>query len=213
MILNADNTTLNGWNVLNPATLPLAPSNGEPHHDCAKVVFRSSHLWEDLRSDLILFTDGSLYYVNGKWHTGYAVMRNFKVLEAKLLQPSVGAQGAELTALARAAWWGCNQRVTILVLNMLLDCVMQQVCYRKNEGSLPWWETIFLMQLRSECCWNLLSFQGKLLYYTIRLIPKDLAKLEEIMNWQIKQLKLLPANYTWVYHHNNSLCWCLARYQ
>jgi len=44
------------------------------------------------------------------------------------------------------------------------------------------------MQLKSECCWKLLSFQGKLLQYTVQLIPKDPAKPKEIMNWQIKQL-------------------------
>ena len=41
------------------------------------------------------------------------MVRNLEVLEAEPLQPSVSAQGAELIALARAAWWGRNQRVTI----------------------------------------------------------------------------------------------------
>ena len=44
---------------------------------------------------------------------GYAVARNLEVLEAEPLQPSMSAQGAELTALARAAWWRRNQWVTI----------------------------------------------------------------------------------------------------
>ena len=47
-ILKADNTTLKRCNVLNPATLLPVPSDGEPHHDCAKVVFHSSCLWQDL---------------------------------------------------------------------------------------------------------------------------------------------------------------------
>ena len=43
---------------------------------------------------------------------GYAVVRNLEVLEAEPLQTSANTQGAELTALAKAAWWGHNQRVT-----------------------------------------------------------------------------------------------------
>lgn len=43
----------------------------------------------------------------------HAVLRNLEVLETELLQPSVSAQGAELTELTKAAWWGCSQRVTI----------------------------------------------------------------------------------------------------
>lgn len=72
MILNVDNITLKRCHILNPATLLPVPSDGEPHHDCAKVLFHSSHLWEDLRDqplenlDQTLFTDGSLYYMNGK---------------------------------------------------------------------------------------------------------------------------------------------------
>ena len=112
-ILSADNVTLKRCNVLNPATLLRVPSDGELHHGYAKVVFHSSRLQEDLRDqplenlDLTLFTDDR--------HTtahGYAVVRNLEVLEAEPLQLSVSAQGAELTASARAAWWGCNQRVT-----------------------------------------------------------------------------------------------------
>ncbi|GAB0194973.1 protein NYNRIN-like [Grus japonensis] len=51
-------------------------------------------LWEDLQDQpleslgLTLFTDGSSYYVNGKQHTGYAVVRNLEVLEAEPLQLS-----------------------------------------------------------------------------------------------------------------------------
>lgn len=73
-ILNAGNVTLKRRNVLNPATLLPAPSDGEPHHDCAKVVFRSSCLQEDLwdqtleNLDLTLSTDGSSHCVDGKRH-------------------------------------------------------------------------------------------------------------------------------------------------
>jgi len=72
MNLNADNTPLKRCNVLNPATLLPAPSRGDLHHDCAQEVFHSSCLWDYLQdqplgnTDLILFTDGSLYHVDGK---------------------------------------------------------------------------------------------------------------------------------------------------
>ncbi|KAK4807566.1 LOW QUALITY PROTEIN: hypothetical protein QYF61_003355 [Mycteria americana] len=115
-ILYADNITLKRCNVLNPAALLPVPSDAAI---CAKLVFHSSRLWGDLRdhplenSALTVFTDGSSYYMNEKRHTDYAVVRNLEVPKAEPLQPSVSAQEAELTALARAVWWGPNERVTI----------------------------------------------------------------------------------------------------
>lgn len=41
------------------------------------------------------------------------MVRNSEVLEAEPLQPLVSNQGAELTALTRAAWQGHNQWVII----------------------------------------------------------------------------------------------------
>jgi len=101
IILNADDAAFKRCNVLNPATLPPVPSDGELHDDCAKVVFLFSCLREDLQgqsldnSDPTLFTDGSSHYVNGKRHTGYEMVRNFDVLETEPLQSSVNAQEAE----------------------------------------------------------------------------------------------------------------------
>lgn len=88
MILNAENVTLKRYNVLNPLTFLPVASDGEPHHDCAKVVFQSSRLWENLQdqplgnTDITLFTDRSSYSVNGKQHTDYAVVRNLELLKA-----------------------------------------------------------------------------------------------------------------------------------
>ena len=90
------------------AILPQ-PEDGEPHHSCEQVVVSSSKPREDLKDeplenpDLVLFTDGSSYYLDGRRHSGYAVTNVFEVLEANPLSPSVSAQGAELIALTQAA--------------------------------------------------------------------------------------------------------------
>ncbi|XP_064356244.1 uncharacterized protein LOC135324271 [Dromaius novaehollandiae] len=119
IILHADNVTLKRCNILNPATLLPLPEDGEPHHSCEQVVVSSSKPWEELKDeplenpDLVLFTDGSSYYLDGRRHSGYAVTNIFEVLEANPLSPSVSAQGAELIALTQAAKIGKNLRVNI----------------------------------------------------------------------------------------------------
>ena len=41
------------------------------------------------------------------------MVRNLQVLETEPLQLVVNAQETPLTEIARAAWWGSNQQVTI----------------------------------------------------------------------------------------------------
>ncbi|KAK4823005.1 hypothetical protein QYF61_024807 [Mycteria americana] len=114
MTLNVDNITLKRCNSLNPATLLPVSSDDEPHDDCAKPPTGRSagSASRELRANpfhrwIVILCECKMT------HGLYAVVRNLEVLEAEPLQPSMSAQGAELTALARAAWWGCNQQVTI----------------------------------------------------------------------------------------------------
>lgn len=147
---------------MNPATLLPVPYDDEPRHDFAKAVFHSNYTQEDLldqplkNSNLTLITGRSLCYMNGKWYVGYVVVKKQRYLKQNLYKP----------------WWiNCismsslvgTSAVFILILSKFLECVMQWVCYGKNEGSLPQQESRFLMELKSDCSWKLFSFQEKLL--------------------------------------------------
>ena len=82
--------TLETVRTLNPATF-LPREEGEPNHDCFKVVDEvyTSHL--DLQDQAItspeitLFSDGSSYLQEGSRRAGYGVTTTTKVLEAKAL--------------------------------------------------------------------------------------------------------------------------------
>ncbi|GAB0210249.1 hypothetical protein GRJ2_003490700 [Grus japonensis] len=105
-------------NTLNPATLMPLPTDGEKdEHDCEQVIKMTSKPRDDLRDqpldnpDMNLFTDGSSYYEEGWKCTGFAVTTETKVLLAGPLPPTLGAQGAEIVALTKAAQYAIGIRV------------------------------------------------------------------------------------------------------
>ena len=119
ILLLADNITLERSKPLNPATL-LPDSTGEQNkHDCVQVIHSVSRPREDLKDEpltepeLNLFTDGSSYYIAGKRYTGFAVTTETTVLLAESLPSGLGAQGAELIALCRAARLARGKKVNI----------------------------------------------------------------------------------------------------
>ncbi|GAB0207301.1 hypothetical protein GRJ2_003195700 [Grus japonensis] len=63
--------------------------------------------------DMNLFTDGSSYYEEGWKCTGFAVTTETKVLLAGPLPPTLGAQGAEIVALTKAAQYVIGIRVNL----------------------------------------------------------------------------------------------------
>ncbi|GAB0209769.1 hypothetical protein GRJ2_003442600 [Grus japonensis] len=124
--LNADKNLMNTpviiglerCNTLNPATLMPLPTDGEKdEHDCEQVIKMTSKPRDDLRDqpldnpDMNLFTDGSSYYEEGWKCTGFAVTTETKVLLAGPLPPTLGAQGAEIVALTKAAQYAIGIRV------------------------------------------------------------------------------------------------------
>ncbi|CAM5079131.1 unnamed protein product [Eretmochelys imbricata] len=119
ILLAADNVTLRRCNILNPATMLPLPENGTPHHVCMDVVAQNGKPRPDLADsplvepDLLLFTDGSSYYLNGHRVSGYSVTSQADVIEAAPLPPSFSAQGAELHALTRACLLSSGKTVTI----------------------------------------------------------------------------------------------------
>ena len=52
-IVIAEQMTFKRCNVLNPATLLPVPSDAELHRDCAKAVFHSKSLWDQLLGNSI----------------------------------------------------------------------------------------------------------------------------------------------------------------
>ena len=61
----------------------------------------------------IWYTDGSRFVLDGKRRTRYAVISNFKTIEAKHVPPDTSAQLAELIALTQALELGKGKRVAI----------------------------------------------------------------------------------------------------
>ncbi|CAM4646510.1 unnamed protein product [Caretta caretta] len=119
ILLAADNVTFCCCNVLNPATTLPLPEDGTPHLVCLDVVAQDGTPRPDLadspltKLDLLLSTDGSLYYLDGHRVSGYSVTSQADVIEAAPLPPSFSAQGAELYALTRACLLSSGRTVTI----------------------------------------------------------------------------------------------------
>ena len=63
--------------------------------------------------EVIWYTDGSSFVLDGKRRAGYAVVSNFETVEAKPLPPGTSAQLAELIALTRALELGKGKRIAI----------------------------------------------------------------------------------------------------
>ena len=61
----------------------------------------------------IWYTDGSSFVLDEKRRAGYAVVSNFKTIEAKPLAPGTSVQLAELIALTQALELGKGKRVAI----------------------------------------------------------------------------------------------------
>ena len=94
--------------VFNPATLlPTARALSPFHHTIEALNHWTKPLEglpEDPLTNLeeIWYTDGSSLVLDGKTRARYAVVSNFKMIEAKSLPPGTSAQLAELIALTRA---------------------------------------------------------------------------------------------------------------
>lgn len=93
--------------TLNPATfLPVA--EGAPEHDCLEVleeVYSNRPGLTDRplqNRDLIFYTYGSRFLDEGKRRAEYAIVSDFKTVEAQDLPEGWSAQRAELLALVRA---------------------------------------------------------------------------------------------------------------
>ena len=111
--------TVSPCELLNPAALLLTPEGSLFFHSCLETLDHWTKPQEGLSEDPltnpeeIWYTDGSSFVLDEKRRAGYAVVSNFKTIEAKPLPPGTSAQLAELIALARALELGKGKRVAI----------------------------------------------------------------------------------------------------
>ncbi|KAM8966963.1 ribosyldihydronicotinamide dehydrogenase [quinone] [Pelodytes ibericus] len=88
-------------------------------HDCIEIIEQATMPRPDLKdspihnADYEFYVDGSSRVVEGKRKTGYPVVTQSGVIEARPLPPCLSAQGAELTALTAALQFSRNKRVNI----------------------------------------------------------------------------------------------------
>ncbi|XP_056104453.1 protein NYNRIN-like [Rhinichthys klamathensis goyatoka] len=102
---------------VNPATMMLEPHEGIPH-ECEKQVEEDSLCPVNPipleNPDKELWVDGSSYYVDGKRHTGWAVVKgDGTVVKKGALSGKFSAQVAELIALTEAFELSEGDRVNI----------------------------------------------------------------------------------------------------
>ena len=111
--------TISPCEVLNPATLLLAPEGSLHFHSCLETLDHWTKPKEGLSEDPltnpeeIWYTDGSSFVLDEKRRAGHALVSNFETIEAKPLPPGTSAQLAELIALTRALELGKGKRVAI----------------------------------------------------------------------------------------------------
>lgn len=100
--------TIETCSTLNPATLLPLVEREEREHQCLEVLEEVLLIRKDLvdvkieNADIELFVDEFSYIVNGKRHTGYAVVTENDIQKAEPLPSTLSAQAAELVGLTEA---------------------------------------------------------------------------------------------------------------
>ena len=97
--------TISPCEVLNAITLLHTPKGSLPFHSCLETLDHWTKPQEGLsedpltNSEEILYTDGSIFVLEGKRRARYTVVSDFETIEAKPLLPVTSAQLSELIAL------------------------------------------------------------------------------------------------------------------
>lgn len=106
-LLGNPDITMETCGTLNPATLLPIVEIEEKEHQCLEILevlpIRKDLVDEKLENaEIEMFVDGSSFIVNGKRHTGFAVVTESNVLKAEPLPSVMSAQAAELVGLTEA---------------------------------------------------------------------------------------------------------------
>ena len=107
--------TISLFEVLNPVTHLPTPKGFLPFCSCLEILDHRTKPQEGLsgepltKPELIWYTDGNSFVLNGKRIAGYAVVSNFETIEGKYLP----GQLAELIGITQALELRKGKRVTI----------------------------------------------------------------------------------------------------
>ncbi|XP_044932638.1 uncharacterized protein LOC106006529 [Mustela putorius furo] len=112
LLLDAPRIIFTEPTALNPATLLPTPDLEALLHDCQEIMTEITQVHPDLQdtalpnSELVWFTDGSSFIMDGVRRAGAAVVdQDGNVVWSASLPPGTSAQKAELIALAEALEW------------------------------------------------------------------------------------------------------------
>ncbi|XP_006868773.1 PREDICTED: uncharacterized protein LOC102833547 [Chrysochloris asiatica] len=120
LLLDTPRITFKEPQGLNPATLLPTPKLGKPLHSCTEILAEIMQVRSDLRdealvdNDLVWFTDGSSFVLNGVRKAGAAVVDiDGKVIWKAALPAGTSAQKAELVTLSEALEKAEGKRLTV----------------------------------------------------------------------------------------------------
>ncbi|XP_055251906.1 uncharacterized protein LOC129536809 [Moschus berezovskii] len=120
LLLDAPRITFAEPAALNPATLLPTPDLEAPLHDCQEIMAEIAQVRPDLQdatlpnSELVWYTDGSSFIMDGVRRAGAAVVdQGGNAVWSTSLPPGTSAQKAELIALAEALERAEGKRVTV----------------------------------------------------------------------------------------------------
>ncbi|XP_077894559.1 protein NYNRIN-like isoform X1 [Ictidomys tridecemlineatus] len=107
LLLDTDRIQFGPLVTLNPATLLPLPEKADPHN-CQQILAETQGTRPDLTdqpmkdAELVWYTDGSSYLLNGERRAGAAITTKSEVIWASALPGGTSAQRAELIALTQA---------------------------------------------------------------------------------------------------------------
>ncbi|KAF6390266.1 hypothetical protein mRhiFer1_007841 [Rhinolophus ferrumequinum] len=120
LLLDASRIIFAEPTALNPATLLPTPDLEAPLHDCQEIMAEVTQVFPDLQdaalpnSELVWYTDGSSFIIDGVRRVGAAVVdQGGNIIWSASLSPGTSAQKAELITLAEALEWAEGRRVTV----------------------------------------------------------------------------------------------------
>ena len=134
ILLTQPHLTIQRCTTLNPSTLLPLPTDGHKHN-CTAAIAEKVLPRSDLKDvplpnpDMTLFVDGSSRKnPDGTNATGYAVVTQDEILEARSLPKHYSAQVAELVALTRACLLSKGKSITIYTCEIVKQSPWFTLC-------------------------------------------------------------------------------------
>lgn len=145
LLLHTLDITLKVCQILISATLFLyfmsQKTDPQLTHCCVETIeqtYQSRSVLKDKplpNLNVEWFTDGNSFVHDGVRNTGYVVVIQQEVTEAKALPPQTPAQKAELLALIRDLQLGKDLRVNVFTLQIGVPSTPCSCCYMERKGT------------------------------------------------------------------------------